>query len=229
MIRHALALGAAALFSVQVAHAAPYIDTITGIGSVGYDGHINGVVAAGDSFYASSLDFVQVSVALSADTPSDGGSIMVYLVPNAGGSSGIFGTPDFTSEFLLGTILDSELAPTSYVASHGGATATGSVVTLFQSVPVSFETANDEYWLIVKWGNGSSAELYWDTNDSGIGTPGQGIYYLYGDTDPVASDVDGTYAIAVSAPEPTTLAILGCGLVGIGLARRRASRNPTQS
>ena len=56
----------------------------------------------GASFTAASPNFSSISLELSANNSSDGGSVMVYLVPDngSGGATGIAGAP--TTENALG-------------------------------------------------------------------------------------------------------------------------------
>ena len=100
----------------------------------------------GESFYVPAATTInKVSLQLTANTPSDGGSVLVFLVSNVGGSTGVAALPAFsgsgsslslTGAIQIGAILDSALPNT----------AGGTLATFNTYQPV----AAGEYWLVAE-------------------------------------------------------------------------------
>jgi hypothetical protein len=238
MLARAVAFNLLMLLSAQAANATTTVifDTSTGIVPFSADGPVSdSTTIAGDSFTPGSLDFNTVTLSLSADTPTDGKSVSVYLYADsgAGNSDGVPGVPTGTG-LLLGNIADSALLETSIAAINSGPGGPDSIglPSLTFSVPAGFTTSNDEYWIVADM-TGSSAELYYNApGDGGIGTVSQSYISNYNVSSGLAAaqtDGLGAYALIVSevttppigVPEPTTAAIIGAGLAALGLLRRR--------
>ena len=91
---------------------------------------------------AGTPNFNSISLSLLADNPSDGGSLLVYLVPDdgTGDARGVAGAPDFSSAVFIGSIADSSL-PDAAIGTPTLATLTG--------IANPFSSPNDEYWVAV--------------------------------------------------------------------------------
>ncbi len=231
-----LALGALTMLAANVAHAAVYFDTITGATYTGSDGPTaDGVPVMAELFYTPGLpNFSQISLTLSAGTPTDGGSFMVFLVPDNGpsGSNGVASIPQYSGgtsftgynhAALLGTFSD------GYLAGSGSGT---SLVTLNVSAAteaaVAANTNNGEYWVALVPSANSSVEWYYNASSSGLDTISQNYFNSVsgpGNSLGAAADATGPYQMLVDTPEPGTLAILGSGLAAIGYFRRRDTKS----
>jgi hypothetical protein len=221
MIARVLTLGALAVFTANVANATVYFNNLT-LPATGSDGPaLDSVAPLGASFTAAATpDFLSVSLLLSASSPGDGGSVLVFLSPDngSGGSNGVAGMPDFATTLagsqLLATIPDSSL------------TTTAALLTI--NVPLAgFTTLDDEYWVMLAPSGSTSFQWYYETSSSGgTGLAGQSSTYEFGGAYATGSDYSpsGAYLMEVSAPEPATFAILGASLVGLGVARRRKTK-----
>ncbi|HEY0184309.1 MAG TPA: hypothetical protein VGC09_15975 [Rhodopila sp.] len=199
-----------------------------------------------ESFYVSAATTItDVKLQLTANNPSDGASVLVYLVPDTGaGGTGVAALPTFTGTgsslslsgaTLIGSIADSLLSSTT----------SGSL----QTFNTSLSVAAGEYWIAVenttgtggvagtaKWvfdvnpytdGTGTiGQEVFWQAGQSGF--PGYGTPAAFSDThySTVATDPgqNNLYLAQVDTPEPFSVAVLGVGLAGIGMARRLRRR-----
>ena len=235
------AAAAAAIFVAHAANATVYFDSANVASpTYGYDGKSDGVIAAADSFTAGTPDFSQVSMLLSADTPTDGGSVSVFLVPDDGtGSMGVAGNPQastsggvfsgFSGATLVGTISDASLAAT-------GTGTTLASLSVSPAIAASVSAPNKAYWIGLELSAGSSAEWYFGPDSTGAGATNQSNWYAFSSAqgggtgtvlnsfDASAGGVGGPYALIVSTPEPAALAILGAGLAGLGYMRRRGAK-----
>jgi hypothetical protein len=193
----------------------------------------------GESFYVpTATTITDVQLQLTALNPSDGASVQLFLAPDTGtGGAGVAASPTYagsgstltlTGATQIGSIADSLLP----------STASGTLETFNTSTPVSA----GEYWLVAEntlgtGGIASAAKWVFDTTPytAGTGTTGQEVFWQAGAlTDPLtgtpemfsdtASSTPGTnnlYLAQVDAPEPVSIAMLGVGLAGIGVARGR--------
>ena len=223
-----LALGISAILATNVAHASVLFDTIDAPAgpSTGYDGPVSdstSIVAA--SFSSATPNFSQISLMLAADTPNDGGSSIVYLVPDngSGGSLGVAGSPTFagsyTSAVQLGTIADNSLA-----LAGSGSTLVTLNVSYATDLAVAANTHDKEYWVALVPSGTSSVDWLFNDNGAGVGTTNQLFFNNNGGTLGTLPDSDGAYEMLVDTPEPGTLALFGSGLASIGYFRRRGAK-----
>jgi len=236
-----LAFGVCAFLAANSANASVYFDN-TGYPPAGYDGATSdNTPLIADSFTASNPSALSIQLQLSADNPSDSGSILVYLAPDngSGNSAGTAGAPDFDTggtftgitgaDQLLATIPDSSLSTTLSGPSLVTVTALASTV-----ASVTTATSDDEYWVVVAAEDGSSFDWWYDSITSPPASPGSAgqatlydaasvPYVQLGDSLVITPDSSGgVYEMNVSdVPEPASFAVLGVGLVGLGYFRRR--------
>jgi len=232
MIPRILVFGALAMLTANVANATTYFDTINP--PAAFSGNADGPVGDGVNLMAASFNvpgtpnFNSVTLALTADVPSDGGSTMVYLVPDDGsGAPNLAGSPllngagtNFADAVLIGTILDSSLA-----VSGTGPSLVQLTITPGEVASVTSNTSDNEYWIGLLAGGSSSVEWNVTNPDNAPALLSQADFNNAAGT---FDDATGAYqmivAANVSTPEPATLAILGCGLAGIGYVRRRKAK-----
>jgi len=222
-----IALAAMALMTTKAAHAGIAFDTINYGTPVNFSGPTSdGTTLASQSFSTSSqLDFASISLSLLANNPSDGGSVMVYLVADdgTGGSVGTVGAPDFGNIELIGTISDSMIADES--------TGTPSVFTFYNVAnALSGGTLDQEYWITLDFSSdSSSAEWVYNSDATGIGTDNQLAFTdAVGGTYPIdGSTGAGPFGLIVNTPEPATVALLGGAMAGLGFLRRRRNNKTT--
>jgi hypothetical protein len=164
---------------------------------------------------------MSVSLELSADNPTDGGSVVVVLLPNNGGAPPFTtsaGITSFTDQTVLGTIQDNSLSQIS------------SLVTLDTNIPLAAGT----YWIgtetallttPVDGEDYGSGQWWWTNPDPSVpdtlnfNTANSiGSFAVGGVANP------GAYELIINTPEPMTIAILGVGLAGLGYIQRRKAR-----
>jgi hypothetical protein len=234
-----LLLGAAALLSPEVVRAAVVYDSIdinpaafnsgleTGNTSWDWvDPSANGPNAS-QFTVAYTQTLTSISLELSADTPDDGGLIVVVLMSDQNGSLPYTTIPDpltesgslatLTGTTVLATIQDSSLSQTS------------SLVTINPGLVLAAGT----YWIGTETallpgsaddpvnGTYGSGQWWWTNPDSSV--PVTNNFHSVGSIGPFpvgGSANPGAYELIVDTPEPATIALLGGGLASLGYFKR---------
>jgi hypothetical protein len=164
-----------------------------------------------------------IRLLMNANTPTDGGTVAVFLVPDDGsGGPGKAGLPAggtaFTGKLALGTIADSSLT----LAGNTVPPQSAGIVDL----PESMSLAAGEYWLGFTETSGS-AKLVFDNGYTATAANSTGTAFQ---KDFTQTANFGTYLVTglardfqaeIATPEPTSLVLLGVGMAAIGLLRRR--------
>jgi hypothetical protein len=200
--KFALAAAAASVLSLaSTVHAGILYDNLS-VGTGG-TGSIATTGPDADSFStgASPVTLSQVSLLLSAATPTDGGSFSVYLLHNNSNTPGSVIT-------TLGTVSDSSL------------TTSLGVVSLSTTYLLA---ANTRYWIEL---TGASTSAVWSYASTNTGTNVSGEYNYFSGTS-YPNSVYTAYNMQVSAsavPEPGTFALGAIGITFLAIARRRLIR-----
>jgi hypothetical protein len=244
-----VAFGLMSLLTLGTANAAPIIiyDTITGGQSSSDQGAVSLIPGAGTGPLSGSFGVAgptqlqSVTLRIFDAVNTDGGSVLVYLVPSDPvrntpwtDPSGSLTSNTLQGSILLGTIADSSL-PTSLTGGCALLTACNTTINTNVLIPTAgmFWITLVNSSMINNGGDGRVSNAMWEfagINAGGVGTTGQFISRGNATGGLVADlslsqnptfEMTITIETTVTAPEPTTLGILGAGLVGLGLCRRR--------
>jgi PEP-CTERM motif len=232
-----IVVGLAGLLAAGSANAGTIYDTITGYTSTGALklAVANNHDPSGVEFNVASSTFLtSVEVALgttvaSGGSTNDGGSVLVYLVPDNSGAPSATGLT-LTSPTYVGTILDSSLVA-----------GTITDLSVAPSGPIALAAGN--YWLELT-SSADSNNYHGTVNThptsatwsyfpiSSVVGPTVGSISSLAQSPGVINTVSTAnpafpYVFQASiqtAPEPTTVALLGIGLLGLGLGKRFRSK-----
>jgi hypothetical protein len=190
-------------------------------------------------FVSAPATLTSLDLRLTDSTPNDGGSILVYLVgDNGSGFPSNTGTPShnvLTNSTLLGTILDSSLPSTTTAGCSFGAGATINACNTVLEVNDFISTPGD-YWIALVNGsdaaNGGSGlgsnAVWWRAGDNlGLNATGMNNAHVNASgilTEQNPLNIIQSFEMQVNTPEPGSLALLGAGMTGLGLIRRRLSK-----
>ena len=142
---------------------------------------------------------------------------MIYLAPDLAAGGMAPSGPNFGMAQAIGSVIDTDLS-----IDYANPTLVSFSVPYPLAQTVLSGTTDSAFRVILESG---TSNIVWSNNDgapAGIGADTQAIY---NSNDGVGSTLQGALLMQVETPEPLSIAILGVGLAGLGVARRRARKH----